>query len=165
MPSPAAQSADTALTITRLIDATPERVWKAWTDPDEVARWMGPGDWSGRFSATGLNPGAAYRIGMRHADGDVMVVVGRLREVVPAARMVYSWAWLGEDGKPGHETLVTLTLRAAGAKCEFSAAWSVADEACGLDAVLSVIGPDAVETPVEPARPAGAEQALEGSAQ
>ncbi len=120
MPSPAAQSADTALTITRLIDATPERVWKAWTDPDEVARWMGPGDWSGRFSATGLNPGADYRIEMRHADGDVMVVVGRLREVVPAARMVYSWAWLGEDGKPGHETLVTLTLRAAGAKCELT---------------------------------------------
>jgi uncharacterized protein YndB with AHSA1/START domain len=120
MPSPAAQGADTALTITRLLDATPERVWKAWTDPDEVSRWMGPGNWTGKFSVIGLHPGAEYRMEMRHTDGDVAIAVGRLREVVPSARLVYSWAWLGEDGKPGHETLVTLTLCAVGAKTELT---------------------------------------------
>ncbi len=26
----------------RVFDATPERVWKAWTDPTEVAKWWGP---------------------------------------------------------------------------------------------------------------------------
>jgi uncharacterized protein YndB with AHSA1/START domain len=120
MPSPAAQSVDTVLSLTRLLNATPERVWKAWTDPAEVGKWMGPGPWTGSFSATGLAAGADYRIEMRHPDGDVMVVVGRLREVEPARRMVYSWAWLGEDGKPGHETLVTLTLRAVGNKTELT---------------------------------------------
>lgn len=120
MPSVAAEKTDTALVITRLLDATPERVWKAWTDPEEVARWMGPGGWSGRFSATGLESGATYRIEMRHEDGDVAVAVGTLREVVPASRMVYSWAWLGEDGTPGHETQVTLALRAVGAKTELT---------------------------------------------
>ena len=29
--------------ITRIFDAPRERVFKAWTDPDEVAAWYGPG--------------------------------------------------------------------------------------------------------------------------
>ncbi len=120
MPSPAAHLADTALVITRLLDSPPERVWKAWTDPEEAGRWLGPGGWTGRFSAAGLHPGADYRIDMRHEDGDLATAVGSLREVVPPARLVYSWAWLGEDGKPGRETLVTLSLRAVGAKCELT---------------------------------------------
>jgi uncharacterized protein YndB with AHSA1/START domain len=49
-----------------------------------------------------------------------MAVVGTFREIVPERRLVYSWAWLGEDGKPGHETLVTVTFRAVGNKTELT---------------------------------------------
>ena len=31
-----------AITIVRLVDASPERVWKAWTDPKELMQWWGP---------------------------------------------------------------------------------------------------------------------------
>ena len=35
-------AADQAVLITRIFDAPRERVFKAWTDPDEVAAWFGP---------------------------------------------------------------------------------------------------------------------------
>jgi len=34
------------LTLTRLIDAPRERVWKAWSDPEMVQRWWGPDHFS-----------------------------------------------------------------------------------------------------------------------
>ncbi|VVB64243.1 Uncharacterised protein [uncultured archaeon] len=30
------------ITISRIFDARHEKVWKAWTDPEEVKRWWGP---------------------------------------------------------------------------------------------------------------------------
>jgi uncharacterized protein YndB with AHSA1/START domain len=35
-------------------------------------------------------------------------------------KLVYTWAWRGDDGKPGHETLVTVTFRAMGPKTELT---------------------------------------------
>jgi uncharacterized protein YndB with AHSA1/START domain len=35
-------AADQQVLITRIFDAPRERVFKAWTDPDEVAAWYGP---------------------------------------------------------------------------------------------------------------------------
>jgi uncharacterized protein YndB with AHSA1/START domain len=40
-PTPAA-AADQEVLITRIFEAPRERVFKAWTDPDEVAAWYGP---------------------------------------------------------------------------------------------------------------------------
>ena len=40
-PTPVA-AADQQVLITRIFDAPRERVWQAWTDPDDVAAWFGP---------------------------------------------------------------------------------------------------------------------------
>ena len=40
-PTPA-QAAEQQITITRVFDAPRELVFKAWTDPDHVAKWFGP---------------------------------------------------------------------------------------------------------------------------
>lgn len=37
-----AQRAEQQITVTRVFDAPRELVFKAWTDPDQVARWFGP---------------------------------------------------------------------------------------------------------------------------
>jgi uncharacterized protein YndB with AHSA1/START domain len=37
-------------------------------------------------------------------------VGGVYREIVPNERLVFTHAWDGEDGRPGHETRVTVTL-------------------------------------------------------
>jgi uncharacterized protein YndB with AHSA1/START domain len=36
------QAAEQQITITRVLDAPRELVFKAWTDPDQVAKWFGP---------------------------------------------------------------------------------------------------------------------------
>jgi uncharacterized protein YndB with AHSA1/START domain len=41
-PTPAAVAADQQVLITRIFDAPREAVFRAWTDPDEVAGWYGP---------------------------------------------------------------------------------------------------------------------------
>ena len=40
-PTPVA-AADQQVLITRIFDAPREEVFRAWTDPDEVAQWYGP---------------------------------------------------------------------------------------------------------------------------
>jgi uncharacterized protein YndB with AHSA1/START domain len=120
MAKAAVKSADTALSITRILDAPRERVWRAWSDPAEASRWLGPGGWTGTFKSSNLNPGGSYTIEMKHEDGDEMVAEGKFREVVPMERLVYTWAWRGEDGKPGHETLITVTFKSVGSKTELT---------------------------------------------
>jgi uncharacterized protein YndB with AHSA1/START domain len=40
--SPPAQTADQQIVITRVFDAPRDLVFRAWTDPDHVAKWFGP---------------------------------------------------------------------------------------------------------------------------
>ena len=42
MSDPTPTAADQELLITRIFDAPREQVFKAWTDPDELATWYGP---------------------------------------------------------------------------------------------------------------------------
>ena len=120
MADAAVKRPDTALSITRVFDAPRDRVWRAWSDPIEASKWLGPGGWTGTYKSSNMNPGGRYTIEMRHEDGDLMVAEGVFREVVPMAKLVYTWAWRGDDGKPGRETLVTVTFKAVGYKTELT---------------------------------------------
>jgi uncharacterized protein YndB with AHSA1/START domain len=40
--TPPVQTADQQVVITRVFDAPRELVFRAWTDPDQVAKWFGP---------------------------------------------------------------------------------------------------------------------------
>jgi uncharacterized protein YndB with AHSA1/START domain len=42
--SPPVAASDQEVLITRIFDAPRARVFRAWTDPDEVAAWYGPGE-------------------------------------------------------------------------------------------------------------------------
>jgi uncharacterized protein YndB with AHSA1/START domain len=50
---------------------------------------------------------------MRAPDGTEHRLTGVYREIVPPERLVFSHAWI-EDGRPGIETLVTVTLEDRG---------------------------------------------------
>jgi uncharacterized protein YndB with AHSA1/START domain len=45
---------------------------------------------------------------MRRPDGNVTVVRGVIKEMVPNRKLRFSWAWDGEDGKPGEASEVAL---------------------------------------------------------
>jgi uncharacterized protein YndB with AHSA1/START domain len=80
-----------AITIRRVFDAPRELVWKAWTEPDQLAQWWGP-----RGSRTpleqitmDLRPGGTLRVTTVSEDGDEMTVQGVYREVVEPERLVF----------------------------------------------------------------------------
>jgi hypothetical protein len=58
------------LVITRIINAPPEQVFHAWTDPDLLKQWFAPHPWTTPVAATDVCPGDASLIVMRSPDGN-----------------------------------------------------------------------------------------------
>jgi len=65
-------------------------VWKAFTDPAHIVKWMFAADWETPFAETDVRPGGKFRIGMRPADHseEGFVFEGTYREVVRPERIV-----------------------------------------------------------------------------
>jgi uncharacterized protein YndB with AHSA1/START domain len=79
------------ITITRVYRAPRELVWRAWTDPDRIARWWGPRGWSTPHGnvAMEVRPGGTLRItSVLAEDGSEMTTEGVFREVVQPERLV-----------------------------------------------------------------------------
>jgi uncharacterized protein YndB with AHSA1/START domain len=109
--SAAADPAERVLVITRIFDAPRELVWKLWTDPAHARHWMGPRGFTATDFEQDPRPGGAWRLCLRADDGGRELWQGGvLREIVEPERLVYTFAWDGEDGRRGHETLVTITF-------------------------------------------------------
>ena len=71
-----------SLTVKRRLKAPPAKVFAAWTDPEKIKRWMGPGEIKSRASAKPTpRVGGRYRIQMRTPAGEAHDVGGVYREV------------------------------------------------------------------------------------
>jgi len=68
--SNAVESAERVLVLTRLFDAPRSLVFKAWTEPEHLARWWGPRGFTSTIIANDVRPGGAYRFHMRGPEGD-----------------------------------------------------------------------------------------------
>jgi uncharacterized protein YndB with AHSA1/START domain len=98
-------------TITRVLDAPREAVWRAWIDPDEAPYWLHPrGITTPRELVDfDVRPGGRYRYTMVAADGTEYPTVGTYREVAPFDRLVFTW------GSPGDadEVMPVITVELA----------------------------------------------------
>ena len=104
------------LVITRVFDAPRSLVFKAWTEPDRAARWWGPQGFTTLHCAMDVRTGGAFRVCTRAPDGTEYWKQGVYREVAEPERLVFTFAWEDAEGKPGHETVVTVTFAEHGAK-------------------------------------------------
>jgi uncharacterized protein YndB with AHSA1/START domain len=100
-----------SLTIKRRFNAAPEKVFAAWTDPEKVKRWMGPGEAKVLSAESDARSGGRYRWVMQAPDGEIHDVSGVYREVAPNEKLVFTWAW---KSTPERESLVTLTFKRDG---------------------------------------------------
>lgn len=97
------------LTITRFYDEPRELVFKAWTDPELLARWWGPDDFTNPVCELDVRPGGAILIDMQAPDGTVTPVRGAYQEVIKPARLVFTTGvFFNEDGMPQVEELKTV---------------------------------------------------------
>ncbi len=108
--STAGKSAERELVITRVFDAPRALVFEAWAEPQHLMRWRGPKGFSISVLKMELRPGGAYRIHMRSPQGTDHWLRGVYREIVAPERLSFTWAWEDEQGRPRHETLVTVTF-------------------------------------------------------
>lgn len=108
------------LVITRVLDAPRDLVWKAWTENERMKQWSAPKGFTIPVSEGDLRPGGAWKACMRKPDGTELWLGGVYREIDEPKRLVFTHAWLDENGNPGPETLVTVTLTERGRKTEMN---------------------------------------------
>src|SRR5260370_38921009 len=102
-----------SLTLKRRLNARPEKVYAAWTDPQKIARWFGPARVKAGTEQASIDArvGGRYRISFDMEDGEHCEVGGVYREMVPNERLVFSWAW---HSTPERESQVTVSLKPDG---------------------------------------------------
>lgn len=111
--STSTKSEDRVLEIERHIKATPEKVFDAWTKPEQLVKWWGPEGFNVPEHVISVVKGGGWRTVMRSPEGTLHTCAGVYRTIDRPNRLEFTWAWEQEDGKPGHETLVAVTFEPA----------------------------------------------------
>jgi uncharacterized protein YndB with AHSA1/START domain len=102
---------DQRITFTRVFDAPRDLVWKAWTDPAQLAQWWGADGWTNPLDKIALDvrPGGAFSVtSVSDEDGTEMTVSGVYLEVVEPERVVMEEPAEGSWGHEGVTEVMTL---------------------------------------------------------
>jgi uncharacterized protein YndB with AHSA1/START domain len=105
-------------TLVRIFDAPRELVWRAWTEPEQLAAWWGPQGMNTPVESLemDLRPGGAFRLTMVAANGAQFRSEMRYHEVVPPERLVFGW-----DAQQGIGAgTVTVTMVDLGGRTELT---------------------------------------------
>ena len=81
--------------IVRDFDAPPEKVFRAWTDPELVAKWMGPRSVDMDIKEWDAKTGGHYRYDALQEGEVVASFYGSFHEVRPHERLVQTFTWEG----------------------------------------------------------------------
>lgn len=103
----------------RVLKAPPERVFKAFTDPDALARWMAPFGYLGKVHSIDARAGGAYRMSFTNfSTGTTHTFGGRYAEVVPPRLLRYTDQF-DDPNLPG-EMAMTVAIRAVSCGSELT---------------------------------------------
>ncbi len=96
----------------KVLRASPERVYRAWTQPEELRRWFAAGEgYTTPIAEVDLRVGGRFRVGMQAPDSSQLSVAsGVYEEIVPGARLVFTWQW-EHEGPAAPTTRLTLEFR------------------------------------------------------
>ena len=119
--NPATATTPHELVITRLFSAPRDLVYAAWIEPQHLDQWQNaPQEMNVTVEKSDIRTGGEFRICMHSPDGNQYWLQGKYLEVVAPERLVFTHAWLNAEGKPGPETLVTITFAQRGEKTELT---------------------------------------------
>jgi len=128
MPSPIQNR---ELTLTRLIDAPREILFKCWTDPELMKQWFVPKPWTLAKAEIDLRPGGSCLVVMRDPDGNEFPNPGVYLEIVKNERIVFTDAYI-KAWEPSEKPFFTgiVTFSDEGGKTRYTARalhWTEAD--------------------------------------
>jgi uncharacterized protein YndB with AHSA1/START domain len=100
-----------AVILKRLVEAPVNEVFRAWTDPALIRRWLAPDPYEVCEVEADVRPGGRYSIVVREPNGRLHKTTGTYREVVPDRRLVKTWFYEGPFGPDETPSIVTVELR------------------------------------------------------
>jgi uncharacterized protein YndB with AHSA1/START domain len=111
MTNPPSSAPVRELTITRVLDAPRELVFRAWTDPQHLTRWWGPHGFTTPLCEADARPGGDLHVVMRAPNGVELPMSGVYHEIIPPERIVMTIRALEDaDGNPRLEARHTITF-------------------------------------------------------
>jgi uncharacterized protein YndB with AHSA1/START domain len=120
------------LVITRVIDASREKLFRAWTEPELMKKWFTPPPWKTVEVRNDLRPGGESFVRMQGPEGEDMPCPGVYLEVVKNERLVFTDAFV-RAWEPSNKAFMvgTITFEDIGdGKTRYTARvqhWSAAD--------------------------------------
>jgi len=104
---------ENSVRIERTMRAPPERIFRAFLEPDLIQQWMSAGELV--IESVTVDPKVGGRILISHSLKGVSSgsFEGEFVKIVPNRELVYRWAFVGTEPEKGEyfDTLVTVTLR------------------------------------------------------
>ena len=118
----AAALAARELTLTRLIDAPREVLYRCWTEPELMKQWFCPRPWTPPVVEVDVRNGGSSLIIMQGPNGEEMPNRGVYLEVVPNEKLVFTDAFT-EAWKPSDKPFMTgiITFADEGGKTRYTA--------------------------------------------
>lgn len=97
----------------RTIPAPPDRVYRAWLEPDLLRRWLAPAGLAVTRIEVDERVGGHHRTWQAGPDGEAGGFDCELLELVPNERIVFLWRFVGPErvADPAHDSRLTITLR------------------------------------------------------
>ena len=103
------------LVVRRIVEAPPEEVFRAWTEPEQLRQWWGPPGVECTFATIDCRAGGTYRIGNRLPGRDLIWITGQYEKVSPPHELVFTWRI---EGRSDPLERVTVQFRRAGSGTE-----------------------------------------------
>jgi uncharacterized protein YndB with AHSA1/START domain len=89
------------LVVKRIIDAPIEKVWKAWTEPEQVMKWWGPQYYTSPSCKMDFREGGKFLFCMRaptEQGGQDMYTAGEYLKIIPMERLEFTQGFADEHG-------------------------------------------------------------------
>lgn len=77
--------------ISKVIQASREELFEAFTDPVIMSKWFYPEDDMSVDVTNELSVGGSYMLKMYAGSGDIYTHVGEYKEIVPPEKIVFTW--------------------------------------------------------------------------
>jgi uncharacterized protein YndB with AHSA1/START domain len=129
--NPPSAHPDRELVLTRIIDAPPEKVYRAWTEPALLEKWFAPLPWTAKVVTFDVRPGGTSNVIMKGPAGEEFPNPGVFLEVVKNQRLVFTDAFTSA-WEPSDKPFMTgiITFENVDGKTRYTARvrhWSIED--------------------------------------
>ncbi len=126
--------------IEKTFNASPEKVFSAWTDPEKLMKWYAPDDCTIHFKKIKIETGGQFHSCISNPQFGDCWCIGEYKEVLPHTRIVFTLINADENGKPiipadigmdpdwPGKTLVTVTFTEENGKTKLQLRQTVSQE-------------------------------------